>query len=155
MDPDSNTDAEDRRVQELEQQLAYLQWSKLRNERAIREAIESSKVLKQGDQFLRAVSENSPDKKSWKATVLQDELNKPLKLTDEQLWVIKYERGAVSKGMDPETVEEVFNNKGLDSPSKESILLKKARVTVRREMAATGTVTGGKSPSGKASGTLR
>ena len=152
-----NTDAEDRRVQELEQQLAYLQWSKLRNERAIREAIEGSKVLKQGDQFLRAVSENSPDKKSWKATVLQDELNKPLKLTNEQLWVIKYERGAVSKGMDPQTVEEAFHTMGLESPSQESLLLKKARVSVKREMTAaaearksTGKQVLGKVASGKA-----
>lgn len=76
---------------------------------------------------MKAVSENSPDKKSWKATVLQDELNKSLRLTNEQLWVIRYERGVVSKGMDPECVEEIFALRGLDSPSKESVILKQAR----------------------------
>ncbi len=119
--------AEDRRIQEIEQQLAYVQWTKLRNERAIRDSIATSKIMKQGDIFMKAASENSPDRKSWKASVLQDELNKSLKLTNEQLWVIKYERGAVSKGMDPECVEEMFELRGLDSPSKESVLLKKAR----------------------------
>ena len=121
--------AQDRRIQEIEQQLAYLQWTKLRTERAIRESIATSKIMKQGDLFMKAVSENSPDTKSGKASVLQDELNKPLKLTNEQLWIIKYERGMVSKGMDPETVEDMFTLHGLDSPSKESVLLKQLTTT--------------------------
>ena len=76
---------EDSRIQDIEQQLAYLQWRKRRNERAIRDTLEATKLMKQKDIFMNAMSGG---KAAWRNDVAAEEETKPLALTDEQVAVL-------------------------------------------------------------------
>lgn len=44
------------RIQDIEQKLAYVQWRKRRNERAIREILEVTKLMKQKDSFMASMT---------------------------------------------------------------------------------------------------
>ena len=68
------------RVQDIEQQLAYVQWRKRRNERAIRETLEAMKLMKQKDIFMMTISRGKSPLMSDAHT---DEGIKPLTLTGQ------------------------------------------------------------------------
>lgn len=70
------------KIQEIEQQLAYLQWRKRRNERAIKDTLEATKLMKQKDIFMTTMSGGTA---AWKNEVIADEGMKPLTLTEEQI----------------------------------------------------------------------
>ena len=98
------------RISDIEKQLAYLQWAKLRNERAIKQSLENSKIAKEKDTIMKVLSETAPMKNSWRADVLNDEFTKPLQLTNEQYWIIKYDRGQTSKGIRPQSPKLIKNS---------------------------------------------
>ena len=86
------------RMKDIEQQLAFLQWSKLRNERAIKSSLEFERTKKERDTFMK-VKIDASDRKQWKGAVINDELTKPLEFNDHQKWVVTYKRGRSSKGV--------------------------------------------------------
>lgn len=75
-----------KRITELEQQVAHLQWLKNQNERSIKGALERTKVLQQNDVLLKMSTNPQSERASWKAAVIRDELSKPLVLTDEEFY---------------------------------------------------------------------
>jgi hypothetical protein len=73
------------RVENIEKQLAYLQWRKKRNERAIRDKLEATKILKQKDLFMTSTS---ADRLAWKNNAVAMESSKALSLSDEQISIL-------------------------------------------------------------------
>ena len=71
-------------VKDIEQQLAHLQWRRSQNERAIRNALEKTKTMKQNDDMLRMSTHNSSESRHWKIVVENDEKTKPILLSDDQ-----------------------------------------------------------------------
>ena len=69
----------------IEQQLAHLRWKKSQNEKAIRDALESTKILKQKDLILGLSADQKVDRSSWMSQVLRDELSRPLIISDEEI----------------------------------------------------------------------
>lgn len=69
----------------IEQQLAHLRWKKSQNEKAIRDALESTKILKQKDLILGLSADQKVDRSSWMSQVLRDELSRPLIISDEDI----------------------------------------------------------------------
>lgn len=80
-----------KRITELEQQVAHLQWLKGQNERSIKSALERTKVLQQNDVLLKMSSNVQGERASWKSAVIKDELSKPLVLTDEEFFKMEME----------------------------------------------------------------
>mmetsp|Transcript_236 Transcript_236/g.221 ORF Transcript_236/g.221 Transcript_236/m.221 type:complete len:137 (-) Transcript_236:38-448(-) len=73
------------RSTEIQQQLAHLRWRRLQNERAVRNVLESTKSMKQNDTMLQISVNHTNEKKSWMSSVIEDELARPLILTDTDL----------------------------------------------------------------------
>ena len=69
-------------IEDIEKQLAYLQWRKQRNERAIKDTLESTRILKSKD--LQKLSAEAQDF-SRKCDFFDGELSKPLTLKQYQV----------------------------------------------------------------------
>ena len=74
-----------RRVTEIEQQMAHLEWLKAQNERAYRNTLEKTKVMHQNDIILKMSVDYNNERAIWMSSVIKDELNKPLVLSDAEL----------------------------------------------------------------------
>lgn len=73
------------RVKEIEEQLAYLNWRKMQNERSVRESLETSRAMKQKDVMIGVAKSRRDEKIVFYSTVVQDELTRPLVLDDVEM----------------------------------------------------------------------
>ena len=69
--------------QNLEEQLAFLRWRRMQNERQIRRSLETTKSLAQKDELMRVSMDQGSEKSMWMESVIRDELSRPLVITDE------------------------------------------------------------------------
>jgi len=82
-----------KRILEIEQQIAQLQWQRKQNDRLIQQSLESTKSLKQKDSVIQISVNNLSEKALWQNSVINDELSRPLVLSDQQMnEFLKYER---------------------------------------------------------------
>ncbi|TMW69135.1 hypothetical protein Poli38472_001291 [Pythium oligandrum] len=65
----------------LDERIAHLQWRKTCNERQIQNTLRSTKQMQERDEFLKAAKNDRHEKKEWRVSVIQDELQKPLPVT--------------------------------------------------------------------------
>jgi bifunctional ADP-heptose synthase (sugar kinase/adenylyltransferase) len=77
-----------RRITELEQQMAHLEWKKAQNERAYRQTMEKTRVMHQNDIILKMSVDNNSEKAAWMKSVIRDELSKPLVLSDAEMFAL-------------------------------------------------------------------
>lgn len=75
-----------RRVTEIEQQMAHLEWLKAQNERAYRNTLEKTKVMQQNDIVLKMSVDHNNERAVWMTSVIRDELSKPLVLSDAEIY---------------------------------------------------------------------
>ena len=73
------------RERELAEQLAQLRWKRSQNERSIKRAIESTRVLQKKDTIFQLTAKQNFDKSLWVTSVLKDELTRPLILSDSDV----------------------------------------------------------------------
>ena len=85
------------RIVDIEQQIAHLRWRRQQNERAIRNSIESSKVLKQKDVILGLSVDQSTEKSMWTSSIVKDELTRPLIVADSELHQIEYDENKIKQ----------------------------------------------------------
>lgn len=86
------------RLREIEQQLAQLEWTRKQNDRLIKQGLESSKLLKQKDAVIQISLNNYAEKSSWQNAVIQDELSRPLVLSDQEMaQILRTERIATMR----------------------------------------------------------
>ncbi len=69
----------------------------MQNERAIRNSLEATKVLKQKDTILGLAVDQSSEKTLWMSSIVRDELSRPLVITDAELHQVQYEDDKVRK----------------------------------------------------------
>ena len=69
----------------LEEQIAFVRWRRMQNERKIRSALETTKSLQQKDELMCVSMDQGSEKSFWMASVIKDELSRPLVITDEEL----------------------------------------------------------------------
>lgn len=85
------------RVTDIEQQIAQLRWRRQQNERSIRTALETTKVLKQKDTILGITVDHSAEKSMWTNSIVRDELSRPLIVSDHELHQIEYDEAKIKK----------------------------------------------------------
>jgi hypothetical protein len=85
------------RVVDIEQQIAQLRWRRQQNERQIRSALETTKVLKQKDTILGITVDYSAEKSMWTNSIVRDELSRPLIVSDEELHQIEYDEAKIKR----------------------------------------------------------
>jgi hypothetical protein len=85
------------RVQDLEQQLAHLRWKRMQNERHIRTSLEVTKSLQQRDKLMHVGIDSGTEKSMWLASVVKDELQRPLVISDEEIHKIQTDEARVKK----------------------------------------------------------
>ena len=69
----------------LEEQIAYLRWCRMQNERQIRTSLELTRSLQERDEILRVSHNKSTANTEWMHSVIEDELSKPLVLSDAEM----------------------------------------------------------------------
>lgn len=79
------------RASDFEQQLTQLRWRRMQNERAIRNSLEATKVLKQKDTILGLAVDQSSEKTLWMSSIVRDELSRPLVVSDGELHKVQSE----------------------------------------------------------------
>lgn len=85
------------RAIDIEQQIAQLRWRRQQNERQIRSALETTKVLKQKDTILGITVDYSAEKSMWTNSIVRDELSRPLIVSDEELHRIEADDAKVKR----------------------------------------------------------
>jgi disulfide oxidoreductase YuzD len=81
-----------KRYVEIEQQMAHLEWLKAQNERAYRNTMEKTRVMHQNDIILKMSVDHNSERASWMASVIKDELSKPLVLSDAEVFEMSKRR---------------------------------------------------------------
>ena len=82
-----------KRITEIEQQIAHLSWQRRQNDRLIKQGLNSTRSLKQKDGAMHLSTNNTLEHLTWQNAVIQDELSRPLVLTDAEMSaVLKRER---------------------------------------------------------------
>lgn len=104
------------RVTDIEQQIAQLRWRRQQNERSIRSALETTKVLKQKDTILGITVDHSAEKAMWTNSIVRDELSRPLIVNDDELHRIQYEEAKIKKRLF-KVMHLVIQSKTCYSPS--------------------------------------
>ena len=74
-----------KRITEIEQQIAHLSWQRRQNDRLIKQGLNSTRSLKQKDGAMHLSSNNSLEHITWQNAVIDDELTRPLVLTDAEM----------------------------------------------------------------------
>jgi hypothetical protein len=74
-----------RNERKLEEQIAYLRWCRMQNERQIRSALESTKSLRSMDELMQISTDHGGERSEWMSSVIKDELSRPLVITDEEM----------------------------------------------------------------------
>ena len=72
-------------ISDLQTQLAHLKWRKVSNDNKIRNKIATSKALAERDLLLALSEKKSKLKAQWRATVIEQELGKPLEVDEAKL----------------------------------------------------------------------
>ena len=85
-----------KRITEIEQQIAHLSWQRRQNDRLIKQGLESTRSLKQKDGAMHLSANNTLEHLTWQNAVIQDELTRPLVLTDAEMSAV-LRRERVSK----------------------------------------------------------
>jgi len=85
------------RAIDIEQQIAQLRWRRQQNERQIRSALETTKILKQKDTILGITVDYSAEKSVWTNAIVRDELSRPLIVSDEELHRIEADDAKVKR----------------------------------------------------------
>ena len=76
----------------MEQQIAYLRWKKMQNDREIKKAIVVSRALKKKDEVLSlSQNSNTSERFGWAHAVVRDELQRPLVISDAELYYLQSE----------------------------------------------------------------
>ncbi len=70
---------------DLEEQLAFLRWRRMQNERQIRRSLETTKSLTQKDELMKVSMDQGSERSMWMSSVIKDELSRPLVVTDEEM----------------------------------------------------------------------
>jgi disulfide oxidoreductase YuzD len=74
-----------KRLTEIEQQMAHLEWLKAQNERAYRNTLAKTRIMHQNDIILKMSVDHNSERAEWMASVIKDELSKPLVLSDAEI----------------------------------------------------------------------
>jgi len=74
-----------RNEKKLEEQIAFVRWRRMQNERKIRHALESTKSLQMKDALMNVSMDVGSERSMWMSSVIRDELSRPLVITDEEL----------------------------------------------------------------------
>mmetsp|Transcript_25896 Transcript_25896/g.44460 ORF Transcript_25896/g.44460 Transcript_25896/m.44460 type:complete len:164 (-) Transcript_25896:100-591(-) len=107
------------RVTDIEQQIAQLRWRRQQNERSIRSALETTKVLKQKDTILGITVDHSAEKSMWTNSIVRDELSRPLIVNDDELHQIQYDEAKIKKRLFKYAHQQLDNvNKMIDEKEK-------------------------------------
>ena len=69
----------------LEEQIAFLRWRRMQNERSIRSNLEQTRSLQTKDELMRVSQDIGTSKGEWMASVIKDELSRPLVISDEEM----------------------------------------------------------------------
>lgn len=85
------------RVTDIEQQLAHLRWRRMQNERHIRGALEVTKSLQQRDKIMHVGIDSATEKSLWMTSVVRDELQRPLVITDEEIHKMQSDEAKTKK----------------------------------------------------------
>lgn len=85
------------RVTDIEQQLAHLRWKRMQNERHIRSSLEVTKALQQRDKIIHVSVDSASEKSQWMTSVVRDELQRPLVITDEEIHKMQTDEAKVKK----------------------------------------------------------
>jgi len=74
-----------RNEKKLEEQIAFVRWRRMQNERKIRQALESTKSLQMKDALMNVSMDVGSERSLWMSGVIRDELSRPLVISDEEL----------------------------------------------------------------------
>jgi hypothetical protein len=88
------------RTREVEQQIAYLRWKKMQNDREIKKAITVSRALKKKDAVLNYSIDKSTERFMWANSVVRDELQRPLVVSDAELHYLQHEEVKAKKKLE-------------------------------------------------------
>jgi len=77
--------ARQKNEKKLEEQIAFMRWRRMQNERKIRQALETTKSLQQKDELMNVSMDQGSERSMWMASVIRDELSRPLVISDEEL----------------------------------------------------------------------
>lgn len=113
------------RATEIEQQLAHMRWRRLQNERAIRNALEKTKSVKQNDTMLQISVNHTNEKKAWMSSIIEDELARPLVLSDADSHKLVLNEKKANELIEKRDIE----NKAMINATKE--ILDRARTRAR------------------------
>lgn len=69
----------------LEEQIAFLRWRRMQNERQIRHSLEQTRSLQTKDELMRVTQDIGSSKGEWMTSVIKDELSRPLVISDEEI----------------------------------------------------------------------
>ena len=81
----------------LEEQIAYLRWCRMQNERQIRTSLELTRSLQERDEILRVSHNKSTANTEWMHSVIEDELSKPLVLSDAEMHYLQESEAKTKK----------------------------------------------------------
>jgi hypothetical protein len=88
------------RAREVEQQIAYLRWKRMQNDREIKKAITVSRALKKKDAVLNYSTDKSTERFMWANSVVRDELQRPLVISDAELHYLQHEEVKAKKKLE-------------------------------------------------------
>ena len=69
----------------LEEQIAFVRWRRMQNERQIRQALETTRSLQQKDELMCVSMDQGSERSMWMQSVIRDEISRPLVITDEEM----------------------------------------------------------------------
>jgi hypothetical protein len=75
-----------KRAKEIEEQLAYVRWRKIKNERSIAESLQLQKTMVENDEVFKLSSKNATERSLWVQSVIKSELDAPLVLSDAEIY---------------------------------------------------------------------
>mmetsp|Transcript_81639 Transcript_81639/g.162958 ORF Transcript_81639/g.162958 Transcript_81639/m.162958 type:complete len:464 (+) Transcript_81639:95-1486(+) len=83
------------RILEIETQLAQVRWRKMQNEGNIRTMLESSRELQEHDLLRQLEQDRSKEKSEWMQGIIDDELSKPLEVTENYMQTFEAEEAVL------------------------------------------------------------
>jgi hypothetical protein len=114
----------------LEEQIAYLRWRRMQNERQIRGALEQTRSLQGRDELLHVSHNKSTARMEWMSSVIEDELAKPLVLSDAEMHYLQETEAKTKKTL------KQFTNVKLGAIQKIKGNLERQRQFITTDLAA-------------------
>jgi hypothetical protein len=81
----------------LEEQIAFVRWRRMQNERQIRTFLETTKILTHRDELMCVSMDQGRERSMWMTSVIKDELSRPLVITDEEMHRLQESEAKVKK----------------------------------------------------------